>query len=131
MVEEGRKAKEAEKKLREAEIRQEAKEYIRKAEKGGVELSEEEAIALARKRKRREDLKRKFQKAKEFADKFSEEFGSEKGSGKSGKSKRSEKSKKKRRTKQESKKKASARDLLIGDLEELGFRRRGGGLDLW
>lgn len=71
--EESRKAKEAEKKLRLTEEKLEAQKYIRRAKRAGVDLSEDEALALVRKKKKGNVVER-LQKASRVAEAFAEEF---------------------------------------------------------
>ncbi len=96
-IEESRRAREAERKLRLAEEKEQAKKYIEKAKKGGVNLIEEEAMALVRKKKKSGVIE-KVQKAGEIADAFAKEFSGDiyqPKNRKSGKSKKGKSEKKK------------------------------------
>lgn len=66
MREESRKVKRAKEKLRLAEEKLEAQRYVKKAKKAGVDLTEEEALALVRKEKKGSTI----EKLQKFAEAF-------------------------------------------------------------
>jgi|Deesub1362B_J571_1020462.scaffolds.fasta_scaffold00704_3 urease gamma subunit len=128
--EEKRRAWRAEDKLKLAEEKLEAKKYIQKAKKAGVDLTEEEAIALVAKRKKEEARKERISKIvsglAEIGESFSG-FGEEKPRSKKGKSK-----KKSRARKVAEKEFDLGIDIVDFDIfGGSGKRRGGGGIELW
>ncbi|WP_456328509.1 hypothetical protein [Archaeoglobus sp.] len=137
MREQEKMAREAERKLRLAEEKQEASKYVKKAKSAGIELTEEEALALVRKKKRKNGggALEKLRRAGEVADTFAKEFAEDLCQRESGKS-RTKCNGRSRRQKQKKSKPAiqEINGILVEFSEFLGFGKKGRGkgpFDFW